>query len=497
MKQYIIIAALAIGSLLAGGCSKSFLDVNQPSLIPATGFYKDSASLASGVTGVYSAMQTLYGTGTNGIFILGDLATDNSWSIQTSTINWNGLFITSSDLAVAAFWTNIYRVIGRSNAIIEAAPGIAMNETVKQRLAGEAKFLRALSYFYAVRIWGKVPLVTKPFDAPEDAFVEGRNDIGDIYSLILRDVSDAYNALPAYYPQADANAGRATRAAAIALWGEVLLTQKKYEEAAVKLAEIVNNESTYGVALLPDYSGIFTVNNEMNSEIIFAIRYLAGQKPSIGSSFNNQFMPRNSEKVTTADKLSLTTAYGGNSIHPDLLEAFEEGDRRKAASIDSSTVDLINGHPVMYSKKYLNAGNTALNDGNNDWIEYRYADVLLMYAEALNENGKSAEANKMITRVRQRAGLDELDYTDQADLRARLLHERRVELNMEGKRWFDLLRNGNLIPTLNTFMTKDYGAYGVARPQGPALESYRLLLPVPLAEIRTNPRLAPNNDGYN
>lgn len=496
--KHIVIFILIISSLVLGSCSKSFLDTKNPSSIFATGFFKDSATIASGVTGAYNALQSFFGSGTYGMFMLGDVATDNSWSRVTGATNWDPLLIIDSDPGVQSFWISLYRTIGRANAIIKEAPGISISETAKQRFTGEAKFLRALSYFYALRMWGQVPLSTEPFDSPQDAYVNGRNSVDDIYKLILEDVADAYNSLPNFYARTNTNAGRATKAAAIALWGEVLLTQKKYTEAAAKLAEIVNNESVYGVSLLPDYSKIFATDNEMNSEIIFAERYTAGFSPSIGSSFNNQFMPIGVERNTGDAQLSKTTAYSGNLITYNLLQAFEEGDKRKAASVDSI---ISEGVMRMYSKKYLNANNATVNDGSNDWIVYRYADVLLMYAEALNESNKSDEANNMITKVRVRAGLDALEYTGQADLRAKLLNERRVELNMEGKRWFDLVRNGNLLSTLNDYYAsaKEKGTnfFEGVRVSGTPIESFRLLLPIPASEIRTNPKLSPNNDGYN
>lgn len=480
------------------GCSKSFLDTKQPSNISPEGFYKDSASVARGVIGAYNGLQGIF-SGTNCLYLIGDVATDNSYTEITGSIgNWNSLAITEIDGAVSNMWTNIYTTINRANAVITFAPSITMNETAKAAYIAEAKFLRALCYFYAVRIWGKVPVSTQAITNPDATYAERRAEVEEVYDLIIADVTEAYNTLPAFYAQTDANAGRATKAAAIALWGEVLLTQKKYGEAVTKLAEIVNSPGAYNVSLLSgaQYENIFSPANEMNSEIIFAVRYKAGQNnPQLGSSFNNIFMPVRAETYTPpgwTTTLSVGAALSGNLVHPDLRNDFEENDLRKSATIDSmpSTRGM-----ATYSKKYINPGATRVNDANNDWIVYRYADILLLYAEALNENSRSGDANNIVTRVRQRAGLLPLEYTDQADLRGKILHERRIELNLEGKRWFDLLRNNALISTLTAHFTR----YPEIRGTGvsPAVEPFRLLFPVPSREIINNPKLAPNNPGYN
>lgn len=271
------------------------------------------------------------------------------------------------------------------------------------------------------------------------------------------------------------------------MWGDALLTQKKYTDAAAKLKELVDNHmTTYNTDLLPNYSDIFSVSNEMNKEIIFAVRYTAGQNPIIGSPFSNLFMPIGADGILTP-----TTTYSGNSVTTDLVNAFESGDLRLAASVGSMHTSKI---PVdtLYSKKYLNSGAAKLYDGNNDWIVYRYADVLLMYADALNESGNTPLANNYVTLVRQRAGLSALSPASQADLRTMILHESRVELNMEGKRWFDLARRGLILSVLQPYFTANN-----IRQGGTPIEAYRVLFPIPLTEIQVNPKLGPNNNGYN
>ena len=483
IRKFLFIAILPV--VLLFGCSKSFLDTSNPSLVFVNGYYTDSVSLSTALTGAYSALQKVYGSGGNtGYYLIGDVATDNSYSLITSVPNWDPLNIDATDQSVRSLWIAHYLAVGRANSVIANADKVTIGDAGRQRIIAEAKFIRALTYFNMVRIWGKVPLVTAPFDAPADAYVAGRNEVADIYNQIIADLSDAYaGGLPNYYTQNNVNAGRVTKAAVITLWGEVLLTQGKYADDAAKLNEIISNEAGFNVGLLPDYADIFSTSNEMNKEIIFSVRYAAGYSPVLGSPFNNQFMPIGSDNV-----LTVGTAYSGNLVHPDLRDAFEADDKRKSASIDS----VVKGTTAtLYTKKYLTPGGTLVNDANNDWIVYRYADVLLLYAEALNGNNQPDLANAQVTKVRARAGLLPLTYTGQADLGKKILGERRVELNMEGHRWFDLLRQNQLIPVLTDYFQK----YKI-RADGSGPEAYRVLFPVPLTEIQTNPNLGPNNDGY-
>lgn len=475
---------ILVAATLLVGCKKSFLDRENPALVFNSKYYKDSVSLAGALTGAYNALQRAYGSGgTAGFFLIGDVATDNSYSLVTAVPNWDPLNIDATDQSVRTLWIGHYLAIGRANSVIANAAKVKIGEAGKKRIIAEAKFIRALINFNLVRVWGKVPLVTTPFEAPSDSYVAGRTSVDSIYTQIINDLTEASADLPNFYAQTNANAGHATKSAVIALWGEVLLTQGKYAEAAAKLNEIVSNEAAYNVALLANYPDIFLTSNEMNKEIIFSVRYAAGYTPAIGSPFNNQFMPIGQDNI-----LTVGTAYSGNLVHRDLRDAFESGDKRKTGSIDSI---VKNNVVTLYTKKYLGHGGTLVNDANNDWIVYRYADVLLLYAEALNESGNSLSANAQITKVRARAGLAALTYTDQADLRDKILRERRVELNMEGHRWFDLVRRNQLIPVLTAYFQK----YNI-RSNNSAPESFRVLFPIPLTEIQANNKLAPNNTGY-
>ncbi|SDL28424.1 RagB/SusD family nutrient uptake outer membrane protein [Siphonobacter aquaeclarae] len=480
-----ILVACSIG---LASCKDSFLDIDNPSQTPTATYYSDSASLANAVTGAYAALQRIYGSsGSAGMYLIGDLAADNGWSDATAVDGVEPLVIDATNTNISALWIAHYRCIQRCNNVIGNAGKIPMGEAAKKRYLGEVKFIRALCNFNLVRIWGKVPLVVKDFQDPSDAYVDGRNAVEDVYSQINADLTDANGVLPNYYAANSAGLGRATRAAVLALWGEVLLTQKNHEQARIKLKELVENESDFGVALLTDYASIFSTSNKMNREIIFAIRYKQGinsNGATEGSPFNNWFMPQASDNVLT----SAGAGYYYNLVHSDLSDAFEQGDLRKDASVGSF---FGAGRTQLYTKKFINSGAMVVFDGNNDWIVSRYADVLLQYAEALNEAGQTADAGRIVNRVRKRAGLNEVAVSSQSDMRLLLEKERRLELNMEGHRWFDLKRTDRLLPVVGAYLSK----YKI-RPNGKPLEAFRELFPIPLTETQVNPKLLPNNDGY-
>jgi len=217
----------------------------------------------------------------------------------------------------------------------------------------------------------------------------------------------------------------------------------------------------------------------MNAEIIFAVRYSKGGYGT-GSLFANSFAPNS----------SITGGIGNagqyNTLTPDLVAAFVANDTTKDLRY-SVSVGYFSSNKEYYTKKYTDIP-ASDGDADNDWIVLRYADILLMYAEALNEQGNTGIALPYIDRVRERAGLADLPVTlTQDSLRLAIGNERRIELNMEGHRWFDLVRTGRAITVMNDYFTK----YAAAT----RIDEHNLLFPVPVSEINTNPILT-QNTGY-
>ncbi|HEY4061042.1 MAG TPA: RagB/SusD family nutrient uptake outer membrane protein [Puia sp.] len=472
---------LLLVEVMIPACKKSFIDVSDPTRIVSSDYYNDSTSIAAGVIAAYSSLQDIYGKAGSGrgIWPFAEVASDNSTSVAdgVGAGDFENFGITSANPILQSTWTAIFKCVARCNLVLSRAPAVTMNATVKNRYLAEMKFLRALAYFNAVRIWGDMPLVTKEIQTVQDAYTYGRTPQDSVYQQVIRDLMDAEGVLPASYATADL--GRATQEAAKGLLAKVYMTQQKYDLAAAKLQEFISLFDNKPCKLLSPYSSIFLTTNEMNAEIIFAVRYTKGGYGT-GSPFCNYFAPNS----------SLTGGIGNagqyNTITPDLDTAFIANDTTRDTRYAAS-VGYYAGVKEYYTKKYTDIP-ASDGDADNDWIVLRYADVLLLYAEALNEQGNTLPALPYINRVRERAGLADLPVTETQDaLRLAIENERRFELNMEGHRWFDLVRTGRAIAVMNAYFTKYKSTVRI--------DQHDLLFPVPISEINTNPILT-QNQGY-
>jgi hypothetical protein len=485
-------AALGLTALGTSSCNKDFIDLNDPTRLVTTEGYTDSLSIVTGVTAAYSSLQDVYGkSGSNrGLWVFGEVPSDNSYTvISGERLNEFDTFgLVSDNPRLQSQWQTTYQAIARCNIILSRANDVKLTTATRNRLYAEVRFIRALAYFNMVRIWGDVPLVTTEIVNIADAYTYGRKPAADVYKQVEDDLTFAIANLPT--TQTTANLGRATKGAAQGLLGKVLLTEKKYSDAALQLKAVIDAGN---YALQASYANIFLTSNEMNSEILFAVRYSKGGF-GVGSGFTNFFLP---SPLTAAQNTSINGGVGTgqqfNTVDADLVAAFTASgttDVRAAASYGNTATPY-------FTKKYIDTPTTAY-DAENDWIVLRYADVLLMYAEAINEQGApSADALEFTNRVIRRsrnlppltanATVDLPATTTQTTLRARLETERRLELNFEGHRWFDLVRTGRAIDVMNAYFIK---AASVTR-----IDGHNLLFPLPLQEIQTNPILT-QNPGY-
>lgn len=502
MKRLLLLLLLVTGFLVS--CQQSFMELTDPTKIPTDQLFSTATNVSAAVTGAYSQLQPIYN---NSYFIFGEMASDNAYEpVSANARYFFSIFnVEENNPNLQTMWTDSYRCISRANTVLARAGTVAMDTTLRNRYLAEMKFIRALNYFNLVRIWGAVPLVTEDLgDNYQKAYDYGRTPATEVYAQITKDLREAAAGLPITYPAADL--GRATRTAAKGLLGKVLLTQGQYPQAAAVLGELIPGTPTAGNlasvhTLETNYDNVFSTANEMNKEILFAVRYLSGGV-SLGSGFASNFLPTYSG--TDIIRVGLS---GGPMIRQDLANAFPEGDRRKAVSVGYYTKGNSAATSDYYTRKYIvNGAPFARNDGDNDWIVLRYADVLLMYAEALNEGGQAAEALPYLNTVRTRAGLSPLANQSQAQLRLALENERRLELSYEGHRWFDLVRTNRLLPVLNAFYAKY--AQIPSTPQVPnnglfvnsggsvvQVQAYQTLFPLPLSERQYNPKLT-QNEGY-
>jgi tetratricopeptide (TPR) repeat protein len=475
-----ILPLIAVFSLLITSCSKQFIEILPVDTVTVDVLYKTDKDYQDAVIGVYGIFQDQY----QNMYYFGDIRGDDVWDelVKGTAGAVDNFTLANDDALLINTWRNYYKAITRANALLERISTADASITNKNRHTGEAEFLRALAYFDLVRIFGDIPLVTKSISI-EESYKTPREKVDKIYDeIIIKDLLDAEAKLPASYTGPDV--GRATKGAAKALLGKVYLTRKDFAKAETKLQEV----TTMGYALLPNWADLWDYSkNEHHSEYIFDIEYEQGLGGE-GSIYTNRFTP----KVT-----SMIAFYGiagsvddQNTPHQVLFDLFEAKDKRKDITASKGYTDgtgkfipiLISSNNMSaYTRKYI-ARITTANDSPADWKVIRYADVLLMYAEALNENGKASTALPLLNQIRTRVGVDPYAALTQAEMRDKIALERRMELAFEGHRWFDLVRTGQ--------------AYTVMQKYG--MKPHNTLWPIPFAQIQlvNNRAIFPQNPGY-
>lgn len=453
-KKLIYISFVAI--LAFTGCKK-FLDLEPISDANAENFYKTDKDFNTAVIGMYAKLQGYQDQYFEMVSYRSDELTLSAPTSGTQDrYDLDRFRETSANGIVQGAWNAHYNCIARSNEIISRIAGSEISDQSKRQYEGEARFIRAFNYLNLVRYFGDVPLVLQPVNA-KDALEIGRSSSNALYAAIEQDLNFAIQNLPATYTANDL--GRATSGAAAALLGKSYLTQKKFVQAKALFEQVISKS----YSLLPDIKQVFDVNNKMNAEIIFAIRYnkeLAGEGHGLWFSTSDT----KSSPITT----SLLNAYSATDKRRDLLNFTKDG-----------TTFVLN--------KFSDKLSTTTRTAGNDYIIIRYADVLLMYAEALNEIGYLAngEAFVRLNQVRARAGLlprTSSELIDQVSFRKAVQDERRLELPLEGLRWFDLLRDGNAKEQIKLNENIDISQF-----------QYLYLIPQTELEKINNPSIFPQN----
>lgn len=496
---------------------KKVIDLYPESNLNTGTFYSNNDEVKAGLTGCYNGMQNpLYRE-----WQFTELRSDNSYmgspgstnSFNRDLSDLDEFIPATTNDAVYRYWLDTYYNIRSCNIVLEKlgvsydpASGaislanitIPISEANRRQYAGEALFIRAYHYFNLVRLYGGVFLVHTPI-SPTASKTLNRSPVADIYKLIVADLTAAstyMNALK-FSQIPTANKGRATSWAAKALLGKVFLTQNKKAEALIPLQDVATNS---GYGLQPTYAGIFSTGNELNNEIIFAVSYKAGGF-GLGSSFGNDFGPLGSVGVING------SPRGWNTPTSSIDSFYVAGDARKAVNIGRYRP----GTPqeILYVAKYLTPV-VITDDGESDWPIIRYADVLLMLAEAQGNTGTSVG---YISQIRVRAGLGAIAgaFVNPADFEKQLADQRRAEFAFENHRWFDLVRYKTTLSTIDPLQIlkahfayeyiPHYSTYTAPTPtlaflQGNVTDA-KLLLPIPQREIDTNTQLViEQNPGY-
>ncbi|WP_428667385.1 RagB/SusD family nutrient uptake outer membrane protein [Runella sp.] len=477
MKAKYILCAL---TLTFGVTSCDVLDQIPESSFTPDNFYKNADDAKAAMNSVYDLMNTaeMYN---QVMWILQDQATDDAeWGGGRSTANQakNDLDKYTFTPATSTFqsvWTTVYRAISRANTVIDRLPAVPMDTDSRNRLIAEAKFMRGFYYFTLVRLFGGVPLVVKETTSLSDLAV-ARASVDDVYKQIIQDFTDAETVLPTTYSAGDR--GRATKGAAKAFLAKVYLTRQDWPKASAKAKEVMD----MGIYdLWANYADVFAIANKNGKESIFEMQALGG---GVGEgSFMQGYMRPNFDRVNGV------SGFGDDPVTDNLYNTYRADDKRRNVNLRLYTATGTPAAPSSvtfpcYVYKYLDPTATGNGDGANNFPIYRFADVLLIYAEALNEQGaNNAEAYAAINRVRTRAGLPALTNLTQAQFRESVLLERRLELAFESHRWYDLVRTKRLISAMQA--------------QNPSIkvEERHYLFPIPQTERDVNPKLD-QNPGY-
>lgn len=447
MKKILVLASLA--TLLMTSCGDSFFDLEPASSVTIDKVYKTASDYNVAVIGCYAKLQSQVNFYTECCEYRSDnlslgaptAGTQDRYDIDHFTEK-------PSNGILSSYWANFNNNVYRCNLLLDQIDGANFAENLKKQYKGEAMFIRALNYFNMYRIWGGVP-ATKHVVSAAEALKVARYSDEQMFDLIAGDLKEIVdnNYLPETYSSADM--GRATSGAAKALLGKVYLTFHKWTEAKDILSQLIGKYQ-----LVSPIAKVFDVDNKNNNEIIFAVHF---NKEIEGEGHSYWY--------------NLTNASDDTNQTSSLLNTFPTGDARK----DLITYVQVEKNVRLMNKFYDTKSPTFKTVGN-DQILLRYADVLLMYAEALNEIQYDASegslALKYLNAVRQRAGISNLTVKQlptQEKFRKGILVERQREFPYEGQRWFDLVRMGF--------------AKSVMAENGVEIKDYQLLFPIPQQEI--------------
>lgn len=485
MKKITYIVLLLLAATTS--CS-DFLEEVPSSLMVDSNFYKTEADADAAVAAVYDGLNDQWNIYFRGVYMLAELPTDNAecgQGVGNSNIFALDLYTYGPvNDRIYTLYTSLYKTIANANVAIDKIPNISFADAKKNRLIAEARFVRGLLYFNLVRLFGDVPLVLNQVTSLNNINIP-KTESAKVYEQIISDFEYAEQNLDA--TNSSANLGRATKGAATGLLAKVYLTQKNYTKARDKAKQVLD-DAQYG--LVDSYFDLFTPTNRFNKEFIFSVQNKGNTGTANGFALA-LFLPRATIPLAGGGMVA------GNSADvptEEFYNSFKTGDLRRNRTFFTE-YDAGGGkvtfRPHWY--KFFDPSVIAnLGEGTLNYPVLRYSDLLITYAEALNElNGPSAEAFEAINKVRRRAygkAIGQADATidltglSKTALQDAILEERRWEFGFENHRWFDLVRTGKLVSTLTAKGNK-------------VIKEYHNLFPLPQREIDVNTNLK-QNPGY-
>ena len=488
MKTHIYIAKITSLAFLlfVSSCQKDegFLDKSPNGVLSTSNFYKTPGDAEAAAIASYTIMHDFW---MKSIAFKKDIISDDAVKGQgvdlAALSNFDNLNFSATDGVNQTIWGLFYKGVYLTNLVLDYVPDIEMEQAQKNRILGEAYFLRGFYYYNLVIRYGGVPVVSSTKNAvstPARATTEAT------WAFIEENLTNAAELLPWRNQYSSADLGRADKGASLALLGNAFLFQEKWQNAFDAYDQVI--EST-NYSLQPSFGDLFKPEYDNGVESVFEIQYRGGEEFSYGNGFNFWVRPRNG-----------STIFGLGFCMPtqDLVDEFEVGDPRLRYTVIREG-DIISEEVKDFPFQSAWAPETGMSFGKyvvdvpvggnaerheQNLKQIRYAEVLLGYAEAAYRLGNTTETVAKLNLIRQRArGGNALvlpDLTGSEDLFAAIVHERRVELALEGKRYFDLVRWGLAAQELGPL------GYQSAR-QG--------LYPIPQTELDVNPKLT-QNTGY-
>jgi hypothetical protein len=481
MKRIYLIASAIL--LFTARCNDDFLVRTPQNQITTESFWKTEQDAVLAVNSIYDALQTDMGYRLGGL-MFGDIAGDDMTCFDTGWfVPHDNFSVNATDPQVTRAWRAWWAGVARANAVLDRVPSITMDETLKQRLLNEARFLRGVSYFNIVTIWGDAPLMTHEVNNADILSVT-RQPQAELWAQIEQDFLDA-EALPVSQPGQE---GRATRGAAKAFLSRTYLYEGKFQQAATKAKEVIDL-NVY--ALHDEYINNYKTAFENGVESVFEVQFIAGT----GGWGNNEGNWVASYTGPTGNSYVSSGAWGIVVPEAASKNVYEPNDKRRAVNLFEAG-SVYNAIP--YDPKWSQTGISLAKyivgdapvttegaiDAERNMPVIRYAEVLLIYAEALNELNQTTTAQPYLNMVRHRAGLSDLSGLSQDQFRNAVMQERRVEFFGEGHRFFDLRRWGKL----EQYVHDIAGKQNYSEPKNQ-------YFPIPQTERDLNPGLA-QNTGY-
>lgn len=512
-SRYILFSFLLMGSMTA--CKKSTLDTVNPNSQTTQTFWLTASDAVKGVNAAYGSL-TIDGSYMRFSPIVQDTRSDDAVSNSPwdQVYNMGKFNINSSGDGCLFSWTAYYQGVLRANEVLKYVPDITMDQDLKNRVLGQAYFLRGLYYFHLANFYKNVPMPLVPAASSADYIVPQQQQAA-VYAQVISDFKQAKELLPVSYLNLntiDAQVGRATQGAAAAYLGKAYLFTKDFASAAKEFKFVVDLNA---YQLMANYQDNFFLNAENNAESIFEVQF---SLDAGGTVLGWGGDPVSGWGVTSARGITYgASIFGYADVQPSRALYDEYLEEKTSTGADDPRLDVTMYYnkpgAMLYGKLFSEAyaGSSSLNNlychkyengetltaevwrsGVNERL-MRYADVLLMYAECLNEEGNTVAAYPYIQQVRNRVGLPDLALTkpgmSQAEMREQIGHERFLEFSLEGHRFDDIRRWGWLQDATKLAWLKardtEFSSYA----------SGREYLPIPLTEVQTNTSLV-QNSGY-